>query len=146
VAGGIGGVALASLLAGCSGAAMPASTAEASTVVTVRRTAAQVVFDVPGWSTSGAQVYLCPRSLVLDPDPVGLAAMAASAHCVDLGIGPAGSGVRGIGIPFGSLSADDRTAFDSARRWFVVIVESPTPAGRPPAMLEREVSGGPIAP
>ena len=146
ISGGLGTVAVAALMAGCSAGAAPAPTAEPSVVVNVRRTAGQVVFDVPGWSRSGAQVYLCPRAISLDPDPVRLGVVAADARCLDLGVGPAGSGVTGVGIPFGSLTAADRSAFDAARRWFVVIVESPTPAAGPPAMLEREVAGGPIAP
>jgi hypothetical protein len=141
-----GGVALASLLAGCAGAAMSGPTTEPTTVVNVRRTATEVVFDVPGWRRSGAQVYLCSRALQLDPDPERLRTAAAASHCLDLGAGPAGSGIEGIGMPFDSLSTADRATFDAAKRWFVVIVESPTPVGRPPAMLQREVAGGPIAP
>jgi hypothetical protein len=146
VVGGLGGVALASLLAGCSGAAMPVQTAEPTMVVNVRRTATEVVFDVPGWRRSGAQVYLCPRALQLDPDPERVRLLSTASHCLDLGVGPAGSGVEGIGMPFDSLSMADRATFDASKRWFVVMVESPTPVGRPPAMLQREVAGGPIAP
>ena len=142
----LGGVAFASLIAGCSAGAAPAATPEATMVVNVRRDNAEVLFDVPGWSRTGVQLYLCPHSIGLDPDPVRIAAAAGSARCVDLGVGAAGSGADGVKIPFARLSAADRAEFDAARRWFVVIVESPTPAARPPAMLEREVVGGPIAP
>ena len=135
-----------SMAGACSATTPPAPAAAPTAVVNVRRTATEVHFDVPGWSKSGAQVYLCPRPIAMNPDPERLRLVAAAARCLDLGAGAAGSGIEGIGVPFESLSAADRATFDAARRWSVVIVESPTPAGRPPAWLQREVAGGPIAP
>jgi hypothetical protein len=139
-------LAAASLLAGCSAGAAPTYPAPPSAAVNVRRTGTEILFDVPGWRKSGAQVYLCPRPIVVDPDPERLRVVAGAAHCLDLGSGPAGMGIEGVGMPFESLSAADRAIFDAAPRWSVVIVESPTPAGHPPAWLQREVAGGPIAP
>jgi len=102
-----------------------------------------LAIDVPGWSSAGAQVFVCPGAIPL-ADPARIAAAAAAARCFDVGTGPASAGIHDLRFPYASLTADDLARFGSSPRWTVVVVETPVPEGRPPRAIQEEVAGGPI--
>lgn len=133
-------------LAGVAVVALACGPAPASFDVIVTRTATEILFDVPGWSTVGAQVFLCPVEIRLEPDVSKIQRAAGAADCLDLGIGMAQREIHGVGVPFESMTRVERVLFDAAPRWSVVIVENPAPADRVPQAIQREIAGGPIVP
>jgi hypothetical protein len=132
------------LTSGCDAAAHATPAPQSTAMISATRIGHALAIDVPGWSTVGAQVFVCPRAIPLMGDPARIAAAAVAASCFDAGMGPAAGGIHDIRFPFDSLTPGDLARFGSSPRWTVVVIETPPRSDRSPRAIQEEVVGGPI--
>lgn len=142
--GAIVAAAVAGVIAGCQVNRVEAPIL-AGVAVETARGETRIEIGVPDWPLrADAQVLICPEEM-----PAGvltaatLAQRARDAGCIDLGVVRRNLGIR-AGYDFASASSAQYLAFDEAPSWYVIVVESPAPADRPPAAAQVEIDGGPV--